>query len=36
VNGAEVGATEAILAIGGAEITSHSPRRLDWAALMLP
>lgn len=36
VNGAEVGATEAILAIGGAEITSHSPRRLDWATLMLP
>ena len=36
VNGAEVGASEAILAIGGAEITSHNPRRLDWAALALP
>jgi len=36
VNGAEVGAAEAILALGGAEITSHNPRRLDWAALALP
>jgi AraC family ethanolamine operon transcriptional activator len=36
VNGAEVGAAEAILAIGGAEITSHNPRRLDWAAVALP
>ncbi|WP_233256300.1 helix-turn-helix domain-containing protein [Falsiroseomonas bella] len=36
VNGSEVGAAEAILALGGAEITSNSPRPLDWAALALP
>jgi AraC-like DNA-binding protein len=36
VNGAEVGTAQAILALGGAELTSHSPARLDWAALALP
>ncbi|MBR0670545.1 AraC family transcriptional regulator [Neoroseomonas soli] len=36
VNGAEVGTAEAILALGGAEITSNNPRCLDWAALALP
>jgi hypothetical protein len=36
VNGAEVGATEAVLAIGGAERTGCSPRRLDWGALAMP
>lgn len=36
VNGAEVGAAEAVLAVGGAEITAFNPRTLRWAALALP
>jgi AraC-like DNA-binding protein len=31
-----VGATEAVLAVGGAERTGCSPRRLDWGALAMP
>ena len=36
VNGTEVAATEAVLAVGGAEIVAHNPERLSWAALALP
>jgi AraC-like DNA-binding protein len=36
VNGVEVGAAQAILVGGDAEIASHSPGLLDWASLALP
>lgn len=36
VNGAEVGAAQAILVSGDSEIASYSPSLLDWASLALP
>lgn len=36
VNGAVLGAAEAVLAVGGAELTGYNPRRLRWAALSIP
>jgi AraC family transcriptional regulator, ethanolamine operon transcriptional activator len=36
VNGTEVAAAEAVLAVGGAELTGFNPQPLSWAALALP
>lgn len=36
VNGSEIGAAEAVLAVGGAEIIGHNPRHLSWGALAVP
>lgn len=36
VNGAELGAAEAVLAVCGAELIGYTPRRLRWAAIALP
>lgn len=36
LNGTEVGATEAVLAVGGAEVIGLNPQPLSWGALALP
>lgn len=36
LNGTEVGVAEAVLAVGGAEITGLNPQPLSWGALALP